>query len=71
MPKKAYSYIRFSTDHQAQGDSLRRQEEATREYCRKRGLVLDDSLNLKDLGVSAFKGANAERGGVGQVFDGM
>ena len=67
--KKAYSYIRFSRLHQEEGDSKRRQQEATREYCRKNGLVLDESLSLKDLGVSAFKGVNAEKGALGKFLD--
>lgn len=67
--KKAYSYIRFSRLHQEEGDSRRRQQEATREYCRKNGLVLDESLSLKDLGVSAFKGVNAEKGALGKFLD--
>lgn len=53
---KAYSYIRFSSPEQAQGDSLRRQLEKARAWCDARGLMLDDSL--RDLGVSAYRGAN-------------
>ena len=55
--------------HQEEGDSKRRQQEATLEYCRKNGLVLDESLSLKDLGVSAFKGINAEKGALGKFLD--
>lgn len=58
----AYSYIRFSTKKQAQGDSLRRQTEKARAYARKHGLVLDENLSYQDLGISAFDGSNAERG---------
>ncbi|MGO4571043.1 recombinase family protein [Microvirga sp. 2TAF3] len=57
MPK-AYSYVRFSTPSQAQGDSLRRQLEAARAWCLEHNLELDDSL--RDLGVSAWKGSNRE-----------
>jgi DNA invertase Pin-like site-specific DNA recombinase len=56
--KKAYSYIRFSTKHQEQGDSLARQTEDTEIYCKRNDLLLDNSLDLKDLGVSAYKGKN-------------
>jgi DNA invertase Pin-like site-specific DNA recombinase len=52
----AYSYIRFSDPSQAAGDSLRRQTEATAEWCQRNGIRLDTSLTLRDLGVSAFKG---------------
>ncbi len=61
--KTAYSYIRFSSKKQAGGDSLARQVASTAEYCAKKGLVLDERLRLKDLGVSAFKGKNLEEGG--------
>lgn len=61
-PVRAYSYIRFSTPEQAQGDSLRRQSKAAAIYAAAHGLELDDTLSLRDLGVSAFRGTNAERG---------
>lgn len=62
----AYSYIRFSTPDQLRGDSLRRQLEASARYAADHGLTLDDSLNVRDLGVSAFTGSNVERGALGQ-----
>jgi hypothetical protein len=49
---KAYSYIRFSTALQAEGDSLRRQTELSSEYASKHNLFLDTSLNLFDQGIS-------------------
>lgn len=57
---KAYSYIRFSTPEQAQGDSLRRQTTKAEAWAHERGLVLDDSL--RDLGISAYHGANRTAG---------
>lgn len=62
----AYSYIRFSTPEQIKGDSLRRQLEASAKYAADHGLTLDQSLNVRDLGVSAFTGSNIERGALGQ-----
>ncbi|MDC6180619.1 recombinase family protein [Ralstonia solanacearum] len=62
----AYSYIRFSTPEQIRGDSLRRQLEASAKYAADHGLTLDQSLNVRDLGVSAFTGSNIERGALGQ-----
>lgn len=62
----AYSYIRFSTKEQAKGHSLKRQIEDREKYLAKRpDLTLDTSLTLHDLGVSAFKGANADEGQLG------
>jgi DNA invertase Pin-like site-specific DNA recombinase len=60
--RRAYSYIRFSHAKQAEGGSLERQLSLTRAYCERRGLVLDDSLNLQDLGLSAFHSANVKEG---------
>jgi DNA invertase Pin-like site-specific DNA recombinase len=57
---KAYSYIRFSSPEQAQGDSLRRQTAKAEAWAKERGLVLDNSL--RDLGVSAYHGANRTTG---------
>jgi DNA invertase Pin-like site-specific DNA recombinase len=61
---KAYSYIRFSTPEQRKGDSLRRQVEKARDYAAANGLVLDDTLTFTDLGTSAFRGKNAQDGGL-------
>jgi DNA invertase Pin-like site-specific DNA recombinase len=61
-PAVAYSYIRFSTAEQLKGDSLRRQTQATEEWCRRNGVILDTSTTLHDLGKSAFvKGKRAAR----------
>lgn len=60
--RKAYSYVRFSRPDQITGDSLRRQTERSRSYCQRNGLMLDESLTLHDLGVSAFRGKNADTG---------
>src|SRR5262245_52497536 len=59
---KAYSYLRFSTPDQMKGDSLRRQTELARRYAVQHGLLLDEDLTFQDLGVSAFRGKNAEAG---------
>src|SRR5262245_34106923 len=52
----AYSYLRFSSPQQAAGDSIRRQTETTAEWCARHKVTLDKSLNLRDEGVSAFRG---------------
>lgn len=64
MPK-AYSYLRFSRPEQMRGDSLRRQVDAARRYADTHGLELDEKLTFEDLGVSAFRGLNAEAGRLG------
>lgn len=50
----AYSYIRFSTKQQSEGDSERRQMLKSQDYCMKNNLTLSDK-SYSDLGISAFK----------------
>ncbi|HEV8029566.1 MAG TPA: recombinase family protein, partial [Stellaceae bacterium] len=65
---RAYSYLRFSTPEQEHGDSLRRQASMAEAYADKHGLELD-ARSYRDLGVSAFRGANAETGMLGEFLD--
>ena len=44
------------------GDSVRRQIEKTEAWCSKHNVTLDQSFNLSDLGVSAFRGKNVQTG---------
>ena len=59
MPK-AYSYLRFSTPDQLEGDSLRRQQEGAKAYAEAHKLDLDENLTFQDLGVSAYTGRNRD-----------
>jgi DNA invertase Pin-like site-specific DNA recombinase len=68
MKPRAYSYLRMSTDLQLKGDSRRRQLEASKAYAEAEGLVLADDARLEDIGISAFKGANARDGALGQFL---
>lgn len=65
---KAYSYIRFSTPEQIKGDSLRRQLEMSERYARENKLLLDNSLNLRDLGLSAYHGTHRTKGALGMFL---
>ena len=65
MTVKAYSYIRFSSPEQLKGDSLRRQLEASKRYAEENGLTLDESIDLKDYGVSAYRGEHKTKGALG------
>lgn len=67
-PVKAYSYIRFSTPKQAQGDSYRRQLQQAMDYCAEHNLQLDDKT-IDDFGTSAFRGANMTEGALGRFVD--
>jgi DNA invertase Pin-like site-specific DNA recombinase len=65
---KAYSYVRFSTPAQLQGDSLRRQLELSRKYAEEHDLELIAASFMRDLGKSAFDGTNIEKGGLGMFL---
>lgn len=65
---KAYSYLRFSTPDQMKGDSLRRQTHLAEEWSRKHEIPLHEG-SYEDLGVSAFRGANAETGRLGEFLE--
>ena len=65
----AYSYIRFSTPEQSKGDSLRRQTELSEKYAKEHGLILDKSLKLTDLGLSAFDMSNITKGALGKFLE--
>lgn len=58
----AFSYVRFSSEKQRQGASLERQTEAAQRWAEDNGYILDKSLNLHDLAVSAFHGDNISVG---------
>ena len=68
MPR-AYSYLRFSTPEQMTGDSFRRQSTMAVEYAAKRGLELDQKLTFHDLGVSAYRGKNADTGRLAEFLE--
>jgi DNA invertase Pin-like site-specific DNA recombinase len=68
--KRAISYIRFSKDVQRHGDSLRRQTELRDKWLAAHpDYVLDTSLRLSDLGVSAFRGDHATKGKLGDFLE--
>jgi DNA invertase Pin-like site-specific DNA recombinase len=66
---KVFSYIRFSSDKQEQGDSVRRQTELAERWVAENpqlGELELDTSTYRDFGVSAFKGLNvAETGKLG------
>ncbi len=58
---RAYSYVRFSSKKQRDGDSLRRQKELVAKFVAKHELELDPHT-YHDLGISAWTGDNATKG---------
>lgn len=72
--RKAYSYIRMSTETQLKGDSLRRQLKQSEKYAAEHGLQLVDEIDgvrLEDIGISAFRGAHAKKGSLGIFLDAL
>lgn len=56
----AYSYLRFSSPEQAKGDSVRRQTELRDQWLIRNNIVLDNSLKLRDEGISGYSGKHRE-----------
>lgn len=57
---KAYAYIRLSSAPQTLGDGERRQLRAAKDFAKRQGLAIDETLH--DLGVSAFRSGNSRAG---------
>ena len=64
----AYSYVRFSSEGQKDGNSVERQTKRAQEWCQREGYSLSTE-SFEDLGVSAFKGANADVGALGAFLE--
>jgi DNA invertase Pin-like site-specific DNA recombinase len=65
MPVTAYSYARFSSAAQSEGDSERRQLADARVYAAEKGFTLDESLGV-DRGLSGFSGEKLALGVLGE-----
>ena len=65
---KAYSYLRFSSVAQAEGDSLRRQLKAALDWAADRPEIELDTTT-RDLGISAYKGEHRVRGALSSFLD--
>lgn len=68
MLKIIYPYIRFSSAIQSEGHSHQRQLERIRAYADANNFIINDTLNLRDLGVSAFYAKNLEEGASLKLF---
>ncbi|MGS0498207.1 recombinase family protein [Pseudoalteromonas mariniglutinosa] len=65
MSKKAYSYIRFSSDRQIQGNSLQRQNELLSQFLVNNPEFELQKSSYQDLGVSGFTGKHQNEGELG------
>lgn len=62
-----WPYIRFSSEEQRRGDSLRRQKDLIARFAARPAIIaegasVDESLDLNDLGVSGYTGKNLLKG---------
>lgn len=64
----AYSYARFSSEGQKDGNSIERQTKRAQEWAHREGYNLSTET-FQDLGVSAFKGANVDVGALGAFLE--
>ncbi|EQM66057.1 recombinase family protein [Pseudomonas tohonis] len=62
---KVFSYLRFSDPRQSSGSSADRQQKYAADWAAKHGMVLDESLSLKDEGLSAYHEAHVKQGALG------
>ncbi len=60
-----YSYLRFSDPKQSAGSSAARQTEYARRWAAAHGLVLDESLSMRDEGLSAYHQRHVTSGALG------
>lgn len=62
---RVYSYLRFSDPRQATGHSADRQAAYAKKWAADRGLILDESLTLRDEGLSAYHQRHVKSGALG------
>ena len=60
-----YSYIRFSSLKQKSGTSIDRQVDFATQWAAEHGMQLDESLSMRDEGLSAYHGRHVKRGALG------
>ena len=62
---KVYSYLRFSDPKQAEGSSADRQMAYAHRWATEHGMTLDESLSLRDEGLSAYHQRHITQGALG------
>lgn len=65
MSGRVYSYLRFSDPRQATGSSSDRQMAYAARWAAEHGLALDESLTLRDEGLSAYHQRHVKSGALG------
>jgi DNA invertase Pin-like site-specific DNA recombinase len=64
----AYSYLRFSSPAQADGDSFRRQTQGTLDWCKRHDVQLDIGRTYQDRGRSGYHGRHLKPGAELRAF---
>lgn len=62
IKRVGYSYGRFSSGPQEEGDSTRRQDTGAETWCKRNGVELDQTARYFDKGTSAFRGKHRKAG---------
>lgn len=62
---RVYSYLRFSDPRQATGSSADRQLQYAQNWASTKGLTLDNTLSLRDEGLSAYHERHVKQGALG------
>ena len=66
---RVYSYLRFSDVKQATGGSIDRQKQYAKKWAADHGLTLDESLSMRDEGLSAFHQKHVKSGALGVFLE--
>ena len=66
---KVYSYLRFSAARQAHGTSIERQAEYAHKWAESHGYTLDESLSMRDEGLSAYHQKHVKTGALGVFLE--
>lgn len=64
-----YSYIRFSSLKQRSGSSIDRQLDYARRWAEANGMRLDETLTMRDEGLSAYHQRHVKQGALGAFLD--
>ena len=66
---QVYSYIRFSSLKQRAGSSIDRQLDYAQRWAAENGMALDESLSMRDEGLSAFHQRHVKTGALGVFLE--
>ena len=65
---RVYAYERLSTEQQVKGSGTKRQTQYAEAWCEEHGLKLDEELQLRDIGKSAFHKKHLLTGDLGRFI---